>query len=257
MAGKKRMSSAEKRKKEERTAKKKKKRSSSKKLMASSGGKTKLIRIRILTLKRQAEVEFITDPEERSVDWHYYRDDRDYTDVVSVETFRKWAQKRRWVEKRKKFWEDVEADTLEKLKDKIVKQRVVELRKMESARSYMEEYLFPVSDSDGNVMRDEATGLPVYGLDLPSYDRFVKMWLELDDRIAMKRGEVKTRTEMMDDGSRKVSVTSLDPAGSIKQMTRSDIRGLAKAMIAKKQEKEVIDVAAEEEDGGDEGDEEI
>jgi len=192
-------------------------------------------------MRRYAGLDYITDPEGRSVDWHWGRDDRDYKKSVALVTFKRWGVGDKWVNRREEFWAEIEARTLDGLQDAILRQRLVELTAMTKARSYMSEYMMPLTDEAGEVrrypMRDENgephpyAGLPQYALDLPKFDKMLKAILDLDERVMLKRGEAITRTENIGGTRSKVTTTTIDPVGSLMNITPEEARHMAKQLL--------------------------
>jgi len=146
----------------------------------------------------------------------------------------------KWTDRREQYWTEIEQRTLEGLGDKILQARLEELAAMTQARSYMSEYMMPMRDEKGKVRRhprlDENgkphrfAGLPVFPLDMPRLDRFLKALLDLDERVMLKRGEAITRSETI--GSKtKVTTTALDPVGSLMSLTREESRRLAQHLL--------------------------
>lgn len=195
---------------------------------------------RQIELRRHAGVDYITDPDGKSIEWHWQREDREYSKSISLVQFNKWATQDGWVPRRDQFWTDIETRTLEGLGDKILQERLRELEVMTEARSYMTEYMMPLKDSAGQVLRHPTmtksgevhpqAGLPVFPLELPRLDRFLKALLDLDERVMLKRGEAITRTETV--GSKtKLTTTALDPVGSLVNISREEARRLAQHLL--------------------------
>jgi len=217
------------------------------------------VRVTHAEMRRHAAVDYITDPDGRSVDFHWGRDDREYCDHVKVDTFRQWARLDQWTDRREQFWEEIELRTLDGLQDRILRARLDELKHMTEARSYMAEYMLPVKHPEtGQVMRHPAftnkgevhpcANLPIYALDLPRFDRFIKSLLDLDERVMLKRGEAITRTETVG-RSTKITTTALDPVGSLMNITPEEARRLAKNLLRQRMGERyhgVLDVPAEE-----------
>lgn len=220
-------------------------------------------------LRRHAGVDYITDPDGRSIRYHYSRDDRTYKDEVSEPRFREWSMEDRWSERREQYWNEIEARTLDGLQDKILRMRMEELAGLTEARNHLSEYLMPLYNKDGTVKRhpdvDEAgkphkfAGLPVFPLEMPRFDRFIKSLLDLDERVMLKRGEAITRTETI--GSKtKVKTTALDPVGSLMNITPEEARALAKDLLRKRMGErytDVLDVPGEDATDGERETEEL
>ena len=110
---------------------------------------------RINVVRQQAGIEYITDPDGKSIRWHYDRPDRDYGEHVTWMTFDQWARTDKWVDRRVKFWQDIEARTLRLYRDELLKARLEEIREMTESRSFIFEHLQPLRNADGTVQRDD------------------------------------------------------------------------------------------------------
>ena len=189
---------------------------------------------RHVELRRHAGVDYITDPDGRSIVHHFTRDDREYRDQVSERQFRQWSTEDKWADRREQYWNEIETRMLDSLQDQILRVRFKELGEMQEDRSHLVEYMRPLRDKNGTVIRHEVghehEGLPKFPLKMPSMDRFIKSILDLDERIMLKRGEAITRTETI--GSKtKVTATALDPVGSLMNLTREEARKLAQNLL--------------------------
>lgn len=232
----------------------------------------KTVPLQVMTLRKQAGYDYVTDPDGRSVRWHYEREDREYSSSLKWSTFEKWSKVDGWVAKRREFWEQIEERTLQHLQDEILRVRLEELAEMsEKSRPYMMEYMQPLRDEEDNVLRHPMrlrsgephphAGLPVFPLEMPSIDKFIRAFLQLDERIMLKRGEAVTRTESIGDGRSKTSVTALDPVGSLMNLSPEEARSMAKSLLKQRFDKqmseadeldsEVVHIEAERKRGSD------
>jgi hypothetical protein len=156
-------------------------------------------------LRRLAEEDYITDADGNSVEYHWKREDRPYRKAVSPDTFYQWARKGKWHKRRVLYWRHIQRRLLSHLQDKILEQKVKDLETLIEIRSAVSEHLVPIRDEDGNIDRDDR-GLPKFSTALPSFDRLVKSFLDLDERIALKSGDVTSRSE---------TINANDPAASV------------------------------------------
>lgn len=221
-------------------------------------------------LRRHAGVDYITDPDGRSIRYHWARDDRTYKDDISEARFREWSMEDRWSERREQYWNEIEARTLDGLQDKILRMRMEELAGLTEARNHLSEYLMPLYNKDGTVKRHpdvdpdtgkphQFAGLPVFPLEMPRFDRFIKSLLDLDERVMLKRGEAITRTETIG-AKTKVKTTALDPVGSLMNITPEEARALAKDLLRKRmgdRYRDVLDVPGEDATDGERETEEL
>jgi hypothetical protein len=200
---------------------------------------------RIEVARQQAAIDYITDPEGRSMDFHFRRSDRAYSKLVHMRTWDHWASLDRWTDRREQFWKEIEQKLMNEWRDRLVAMRLTEIEEMTKVRGYMAEYLSPLKDNKGEVKRDPETGLPVYGLYLPKMDGFINMFLALDKQIMLKRGEATTRTE----GSEEMHVGSLDPVSAQTKLSKEDLRAMARVMVLRRQPELSAQEVGAEEDG--------
>lgn len=200
---------------------------------------SKMITTSMATLKRQAETDYITDPDGNSVSWHYEREDREYSKHVSIETFRKWCSLGKWTERRVQFWDEMQDRMLAHIRDQLFQERMDRLTRNREKASYMAEYLEPLRDEDGEVQRypmdhEFYPGLPKFPLGLPKMDKFLKAYLDLQSDIRLDSGEAVTRTETISGGRKKASVTALDPVSSLMNLSPDEARSMAKSLMRKR-----------------------
>lgn len=197
----------------------------------------KTIKAAVKNIRLQAAQDYIADPEGRSVRYHYERDDRDYQEAVTYDGFVRWSQADSWTDRRQQFWEEIEVRMLAHMRDEILQARFERLSKMKEAVSYAEEYMMPLRDpKTGEVLRHELThaeypGLPKYPLKLPSMEKFVRMIMEIQDKIRLDSGEAVTRSETLSSGKTKVSVTALDPVVDSMKLDPNEARSLARTLL--------------------------
>lgn len=210
---------------------------------------------RLAVSRRQAGIDYITDPESRSVEFHYKREDRHYPKIIAYRQFQGWSIEDRWVARRDQFWHEVEQRVLTQWRDKLVSQRMHEIEELTEIRSYMTEYLVPLKDrKTGEVERDEL-GLPRYGLPLPNFGSFVKMWLEVDSKLMAKRGETTgaVQAELPKDGT--AGPSALDPVSTFANFSREDLQAIARVLLRRRQpelaDDLVLDESGEEEKDAD------
>ena len=206
---------------------------------------------RINVVRQQAGIEYITDPDGKSIRWHYDRPDRDYGEHVTWMTFDQWARTDKWVDRRVKFWQDIEARTLRLYRDELLKARLEEIREMTESRSFIFEHLQPLRNADGTVQRDDQ-GLPVFGPRIPSLDKLINAFIKLDTQVMLKRGEAISRTETIG-GEEKRTTTALDPVAAMVSLGQDDLRTMARALLKAKQPELAGSIDGEEserQDGG-------
>lgn len=216
---------------------------------SSSSSIIKTYKATIKNMRLQAAQDYITDPDGRSVRFHYERDDRDYRGAISIAGFERWSKEDRWTDRRQQFWEEIEVRMLTHIRDEILQARFERLGKMKEAVAYMEEYMVPLRNADGSVRRypdshPDYPGLPMYPLKMPSMEKFVRMIMELQDQIRLDSGEAVTRSETISSGKTKVSVTALDPVTSMMTIKPEEARRLAQGLLRDRFAKQMEDAAA-------------
>lgn len=199
------------------------------------------IALHVSQARHLAGVEVITDPDQHAVLWHYARKDRPWSTIATEAKFASWAIRDKWLDRRSLFWREVEERILRDRAEKYAMQRVTEIEKLVRVRSYLDEYLEPLRDAKGVVVRyeegHELAGLPKYGLEMPKIDRFIRAMLDLDQQIMLKRGEATTRmvAETNPDGAPARMTSALDPLSQRANLNQSDLHAMARALMKKAQ----------------------
>lgn len=201
----------------------------------------------------QARSDYVMDPDQRSVTWHYQRTDRPYSEMWSAHTFSSFATAERWTELRAQFWRDVELRVWNAQKEKVIAQRLRQLEQLTEIYSYGMEWMGPLVNPDtGGVQRYPAdhahAGLPMFPLDMPSFDRFASTMIKLQQQIGLMRGEATSRSE-----STHVVATAggapADPVGASASFSQEELRAIARLMIRNRQpelaEQPEIDIASD------------
>ena len=199
--------------------------------------------VRAAEIRRQAAQDFITDPDGRKVEDLWNRGDRPYRDMVTLGTFQRWATEDDWLPRRERFWLEVEQRVYEQMGHKIALQRFQEVEELTTASNAMAEYLRPLVDRGTgmpqrhpdmlqNGQPNPLAGLPVFPLELPPMDKFIKSFVDVQKLLMLKRGEVTARSE-----ERKVPTGggALDPVSREVPWTPSDIRALARKALELRQ----------------------
>lgn len=104
-----------------------------------------------------------------------------------------WARRDQWPKLRVQYWADIEQSILDERKQQIVTQKTRELAELDDLRSHMGEWLRPLRDKRGRVRRhtnEPYQGLPMYPLEMPKMDAFLRAYVLLDKQIMLKRGEI-------------------------------------------------------------------
>ena len=212
--------------------------------------------VRVSEIRQQAGIEYITDPQSRSVDWWHAREDRIYSKVVKQGTFRRWADLDRWKPRRDKWWADVEHYTLEKIKHSVTVERFEAYQQLRDDMGPLLEYTRPLRDRFGEVRRYPATmterykvkdkwherevdhplaGLPMMPLEMGKMHEHVRMLLDMHKTLMLLRGEATARTENMPTAGSPRTAIQVDPLGSSASYDREELRQLAKDMLLSRQ----------------------
>ena len=199
-------------------------------------GKVRSITLASADIKRQAEEDYITDPNSNGIDWHYRRDDRSYTKACAIDTFRHWAKVGKWADRRVEYWEEIQTRLLAHIQDQLLQQRIKEVEDLHEIKSAVGEYLVPLRDDDGDIVRNE-NGLPKFGLEMPPLDKLVKVFLDLDLRIGLKTGDVTNRTETVNDkgdlsgGHSRRLLSTKDPVSALMSIQPNEAKLMARQLL--------------------------
>lgn len=204
----------------------------------------------------QAEIDYIMDDQQRSLEFHYDRPDRNYPALIKPRTFRLWSEQGDWVQKRADFWESIKTRVLEELEDQIFQKRMEEIGQLQVTKELFYEFLQPLRDEDGEIVRDEETGKPKFALQLPSLEGMTRLILTISERQSILRGDVISRSEEIHHGVFKVEETKikLDPIAQLSNLTEEQAHKFARALMAiknphlKADMADVIDVEADDDE---------
>jgi len=180
-----------------------------------------------------ARLDYVTDPDSNTIEWHYKRTDRDYQRAVPFLTFQEWAREDGWTDGRAEYWRNIEKKVREAYADRMLKLRLEELEELTELRSEMSQFLKPLRDDDGNIRKDPATGLPIMPLEMPKYHQFVAAFLDLDERIMLRRGEAISRTEshVTSGANEDDNATPNDPLGSRVSLDKETLRAMTRTLL--------------------------
>lgn len=216
-------------------------------------------------LRHMAKAEYVTDPEQRSVEEIHRDPNRPYHRLVPVRTMQYWAATDGWAPRRERYWAEVTEISINGIQQQIAAQRLKELSLLTTAADIAFEYLLPVGydpetgDFERYPKGHKYEGMPKYALAMPRGDQWARMWLEIDKQRMLKRGEATTRSDALneaEDGQPKL--TRIDPVAQKVSIDRGDIQAMAHALLEARQP-ELRQFAGEqghtpEDDEEDEGD---
>jgi len=146
-------------------------------------------------MRDAAATDYITDADGHDVRWHHERKDRLYSQTVGWKAFEVWSINEKWKERRRRWWEQIEERVRLHYGDRVLRARLDDMARFEQLLTSFDGYLMPLKDKAGKVVINEATGLPAFALDMPSFDKFMVMYLKLHERVMLLRGEATQRTE--------------------------------------------------------------
>lgn len=188
-------------------------------------------------LRRQAEIDFVTDPRERSAQYWHGHPDRPYGSVVRLQRFYEWYNEDNWERKRKAWWEKNQQVLMAKITDEFAAERFKTYATLRENLGYMLEYMFPLRDPEtGAVLRydpDHAfyPNLPQMPLAMPKQHEHVASVLKVIQELALLRGEPTSRSEVS------VSTGDSSESDAPSRIPRAALREMARAALEKTNEK--------------------
>lgn len=224
-----------------------------------------------------AKIDYVTDPEDRTLRWHYERTDREYSKVISLSAFESWSRDDGWVSGRSDYYRAIEDRIITERLDRMLQHRFKEIDDIAEDLKYMHEWVTPLRDQNGYVRRyplwttvgdpkkgelktemHPFAGLPMYALPFKSMEGLVDAFLKLDERLMLKRGDATSRTEDLSAAKAGNRPSVLDPKTIITQVSKEERAAMAKALLLKRQpellSQPVIDVEVLAERGSGETD---
>jgi hypothetical protein len=220
-------------------------------------------------IRHQGMIDFVTDPDCRSAQYHFERADRHYGRYVSWPTFSEWCTEDDWVARREQFWDQLSLKILDQEQERLLAEQKREIEQLQHVRSHLIEHLMPLMKASGEVMRypkrdkhgekHPLAGKPVLPYGFTSYDKAIRSMLEVDKQLMLKRGEVTTRSEAAamptEDGTAQPSTSPLDPATRTVQFTPDQLRAMSRSLLREAQpgldQPLVIDAEVEADHDGD------
>lgn len=203
-------------------------------------------------MRMLAKIDYVTDPEDRSLRYHYDRDDREYKDSISFDRFKEWSAADQWVESRAAYYAEIENRIIASRLDRLMEQKFREMDELEEDLKYMREWVTPLRDQYGNVRRyplhrkvgdpkkgtfrtemHPFAGLPMYALEFKSMDKLISAFLKIDERLMLKRGDATSRSESSDTSPTRPSV--LDSEKMLTTVTKEEREAMAKALLFQRQ----------------------
>ena len=191
-------------------------------------------------LRELARVDYAQDQTKSTIPELWARDDRQYKKLVKLHTFTEWAKLDQWVALRKEYWREWQKYSLNELLKDLSRSIMAELRMTNAMISPLEEYMQPLTDSDGNILRHgtdhEFAGLPVYPLKMPSMKDVGSMLLkfyqhrattvQIAGAVQPQTGEAEGETPL---------VAAFDPVSQNVDLSPEQIAVMARALLEAEQ----------------------
>lgn len=164
-----------------------------------------------------AKIEYVTDPEQHSLQWHYERADRPFTELwPKFKMFDGLALREEWKYARDTYWTEIQMQVQKKIQRADVEALARDTKRFSAVFDAMIEYVEPMCDEHGVVLRHGAFladgvtphpyhGRPIMPLEMPSLDKFVPVMLKLHDKLQGNRALIAGRPQMTDDDAVKAS----------------------------------------------------
>lgn len=215
----------------------------------------------ILTNRKQARLQafrdYVTDPELRGRDATYRRPDRNYPEIVTQKRWRTWFEEDNWHEERELFWEQAQEKLLARMEERQVEQHFRELTDLGTIKENLIEYLMPIKDEDGNVIRDEKTGLPKFPLELGRTDQVAKLYLAIQEREREYRGDLIHRTDIIararrEQAEKKESEAEGEERSRFGRLEQEHLSKLARMLLTSRNPKLAEPIETEGTDGAEE-----
>lgn len=185
---------------------------------------------------------------------------RKYAKQIGYEAIKRRCAEEKWSELREEWWKNAEVALLHRIQDEYLLERLGEMRLIRQAMPLVFEHLLPVTEPDPDrpgerrVRRDPDTGMPVFRHGFKSQEGVVKTWLLLQERQMLLRGEATMRTDSAI-RDREPAVEETDPLAhmaSKANFSRTEVRSLARQMVAKRLRAEAGEPEPEDEEDGEE-----
>lgn len=206
-------------------------------------------------VRQRGAIDYITDPDHRGIE-AVWRECGYEALGVKLSTFEAWARTDAWAPRRQSWSRQIEERILTRVADQAIADRWSEYQRIRDALSYAAEYIEPLRDERGQVMRhpftyDDGTphpmaGKPMFGLAMGKMHEHTKMVVDLIKTSAMLRGDVTQRSEHITRDATRVEGEEPGTVGVT--ATREELHSIAKALIEAKDprfKEAVIDIPQE------------
>lgn len=196
-----------------------------------------ILRAAAASMRQSAMTDYVIDADSHSIRWHYERADKKYQETVAWRTFEEWAIIDEWARHRSDYWRKIEVRVREGYADAYLARRVEELEWFQQKFNAWVPFLDPLVDpKTGAPLIDSTTGLPKFGLEMPSLDKFLTVMLKWHERVMLLRGDVTSREEKVANSAMPAAVAEAQVrAGTIApNVSRDDARAMAHALVMRR-----------------------
>jgi hypothetical protein len=184
----------------------------------------------IVERRLQARIDYTTDPDAKSVEWHYNNPERGWAKIVTLLAFNQWARVDEWVATRKAFWIKVEEKYLNGHAEEIVQLKIKRMVHSTSVINYLAEYELPIFDKNtGAVKRDDKTGKPVYATGVPDLGKVIEAQTKNIQALLAMSGDTLAQAGL---GQRAPDGSGVATEGELlDNLDPSEARTIAKALL--------------------------
>lgn len=167
---------------------------------------------------RQCEVAYITDPQQRSAEYHW---DQLCSSVISLGPFMRRVRQGQWVVRREQYWEQVQQEVLRRSQNRVISDRVKELQEIQQVR-----------DDVLDVMRPKILdGRKIYPVKPGSLEGMVGAFTKLDQLADAKRDSVLTMIEPR-------LARETDGSGPESVFTPEEMRDVARMLLERRRQQQ-------------------
>lgn len=197
-------------------------------------------------IEHQAMIDYVSDPEQRGLRYHFNRPDRAYPKYASYDQVEKWSVRGKWGQRREEFWIQISDRILERHQEALVQVQQIEVEELTELRRQLLEHIRPLTEEDGSIKcyppfdrygePHPLAGKPMLPHAISSYDKAVKVFLEVDERLMTKRGEVTKRRETIDSSAdERGDVPALQPVVRTPKLSPEQARTISRLMLRQQQ----------------------
>lgn len=204
------------------------------------------VKVTPVGVRKLAMIDFITDPKSRSIEWHYSRPDREFSQLVSIKTFQQWASEDNWQNQRSSYFDEIARRIIKARGEEDLHYKREQIESADQIQQTLQEWVTPLLDEYGDLQRYPEydaegnphpwAGKPKMPLPFKNQEGAIKAFSEMLKLNLLLRGEATSRTEQTVesfDGHKPGSV--IDPKKVTNQVSAEDIRAMANALVRQRQ----------------------